>query len=106
MKGFLKVVKEYFDSVWYSSLQAKMCVVSFACGAAIIFLCLFTILPFGEIATSALQAAGMFLILAGAFGGVKVAFDLLNNKFTGQIADLTSKLADAVEKNKNEKEDE
>ena len=36
----------------------------------------------------------MFLILSGAFGGVKVTFDLLNTKFSNQI----STLADEVRK--------
>ena len=86
--------KEYFDSIWYSSLSAKLSVASFVVGTIISCLCLFTVVPIGEIALSALNTVGMFLILSGAFGGVKVTFDLLNTKFSNQI----NKLADEVRK--------
>lgn len=86
--GFWSKMVEYFDSIWYSSLTAKLSVASFIVGTVIVMVCLFAILPIGEIATSALQAAGMFLVLSGAFGGCKVTFDLLNHKFEGKISEL------------------
>lgn len=89
---FLAELKKYFDSIWYSQLTAKLSVASFLVGAAIVCVCLFAILPIGEIATSALQAAGMFLVLSGAFGGVKVTFDVLNQKFSNQINALADKI--------------
>lgn len=84
--------KEYFDSVWYSSLSAKLSVLSFIVGTVISCLCLFAVVPIGEIALSALNTVGMFLILSGAFGGVKVTFDLLNTKFSNQISTLAEEV--------------
>lgn len=92
MSKFTKKLVEYFDSIWYSSLQSKIAVASFIIGSVIVMVCLFCILPIGEIATSALQAAGMFLILSGAGAGIKVAFDLQSQKFSSQLNDMMEKM--------------
>lgn len=90
--GFWKKIAEYFDSIWYYSLQGKMAVCSFVMGCVISCLCLFKIPPLGEIATSAITIVSMFLVLAGALVGVKVAFDTQAQKFSAQIADLVGKV--------------
>lgn len=95
--GVNRKFRDYFDSIWYSSLQAKIAVASFIVGTVIVMVCLFCILPIGEIATSALQAAGMFLVLGGACCGVKVAFDLQSQKFAAQIDKVMDKLKDKPE---------
>lgn len=97
MRKVISKFLEYFDSIWYSSLQAKLCVASFVIGAVIVLVCLFAILPIGEIATSALQAAGMFLVLSGAAAGIKVAFDLQSQKFSARIDELIDKFKDKKE---------
>ena len=91
MKRFLCVLKRYFDDMFYSSLQTKLAVAAFIIGSVICLLCVFRIPPPGEISISALQATGMFLVLAGAAAGVKVAFDLQARKFEGQLIEMSKR---------------
>lgn len=97
--GVKKKLIEYFDSVWYSSLQAKIAVSAFLVGTIIVLVCLFAIIPIGEIGKSALEAAGMFLVLSGAGAGIKVAFDLQSQKFSAELDKVMAKL------NKNDSND-
>jgi hypothetical protein len=92
MKRFFSVLKKYFDDIFYSSLQTKLAVLSFLVGSVMCLLCVFWIPPPGEISTSAIQATGMFLVLAGAAAGVKVAFDLQTQKFEGQLAEMSKRI--------------
>lgn len=92
MKKFLSVLKKYFDDMFYSSLQTKLAVASFLVGSVMCLLCVFWIPPPGEISTSAIQATGMFLVLAGAAAGVKVAFDLQTKKFEGQLLEMSKRI--------------
>lgn len=86
------VLKKYFDEIFYSSLQTKLAILSFLVGSAMCLLCIFWVSPPGEISTSAIQATGMFLVLAGAAAGVKVAFDLQTQKFEGKLAEMSSRM--------------
>ena len=88
----MKKVAEYFDSIWHYSLQGKMAVCSFIMGCVIACICLFGLEPLGEIATSAISIASMFLVLAGALVGVKVSFDSQANKFAAEMNKLEMKL--------------
>ena len=92
MKRFFSVLKKYFDDVFYSSLQTKLAVASFIVGSVMCLLCVFRVPPPGEISTSAMQATGMFLVLAGAAAGVKVAFDLQTRKFEGQLSEMSKRI--------------
>ena len=92
MKKFLSVLKKYFDDMFYSSLQTKLSIASFLVGSAMCLMCVFMVPPPGEISTSAIQATGMFLVLAGAAAGVKVAFDLQAQKFEGKLTELLHKM--------------
>lgn len=92
MKKFFHKIGEYIDAMFYSSLQAKLAVASFLVGAAMCLLCVFWVPPPGEISSSALQATGMFLILAGAGAGIKVAFDLQTQKFNAMLDDVSRKV--------------
>lgn len=92
MKKFLLSLRKYFDAMFYSSLQTKLAILSFVVGSAMCLLCVFWVPPPGEISTSAIQATGMFLVLAGAAAGVKVAFDLQSQKFTAKLEDMTRKM--------------
>lgn len=103
MKKKGSAFKKYFDSIWYSSLQAKLCVCSFVIGAVVTLVCLFCVLPVGEITQSAIQAVAMFLVLSGAAAGIKVAFDLQSQKFSAKINEVMNKINN---KNKNSYEDE
>ena len=85
MKKFFRELKKYFDHMFYSSLQSKLAILSFIVGSVMCLLCVFWVPPPGEISTSAIQATGMFLVLAGAAAGVKVAFDLQSQKFEAQM---------------------
>ena len=76
---------EYFDSIWHYSLQGKMATASFIMGCVIAVMCLFCYEPLGEIATSAISIVSMFLVLAGALGGVRVSFDHQSQKFAAEI---------------------
>lgn len=86
--------REYFDSIWYSSLQAKLAVASFASGVFIGCVCLFAIEPQGEISTSAISIVSELLVLAGALLGVMVNFDLKQRKFASFIAEELAKKQD------------
>lgn len=92
MKRFLLALKKYFDAMFYSSLQTKLAVLSFLVGSAMCLLCVFWVPPPGEISTSVIQATGMFLVLAGAAAGVKVAFDLQSQKFAAKLEDVTKRM--------------
>lgn len=92
MKKFFHTVKTYIDSMVYASLQTKLAVASFIVGSVICITCVFWIPPPGEISTSAIQATGMFLVLAGAAAGIKVAFDLQSQKFSAQIESVLKKI--------------
>ena len=92
MKKFFHKIGEYIDAMFYSSLQAKLAVASFLVGATMCLLCVFWVPPPGEISTSAIQATGMFLVLAGAAAGIKVAFDLQSQKFNAMLDDVTRKM--------------
>jgi len=91
MKKFFHKIGEYIDAMFYSSLQAKLAVASFLVGATMCLLCVFWVPPPGEISTSAIQATGMFLVLAGAAAGIKVAFDLQSQKFNAMLDDTVRK---------------
>ena len=78
--------------MFYASLQTKLAVASFIVGSVICITCVFWIPPPGEISTSAIQATGMFLVLAGAAAGIKVAFDLQSQKFSAQIESVLKKI--------------
>jgi len=88
MKGF----KKYFDAIVFSSLQSKLSVASFLIGSVMCLLCMFWVPPPGEVTASALQAVGMFLVLAGAAAGINVAFDLQSQKFNAQLADVMKRM--------------
>ena len=92
MKRFLSALKKYFDDMFYSSLQTKLAVASFLVGSVMCLLCVFWVHPPGEISASAIQATGMFLVLAGAAAGVKVAFDLQTQKIEGQLSEMYKKI--------------
>lgn len=92
MKKFFSVLKVYFDAMFYASLQTKLAVASFLVGSVMCLLCVFWVPPPGEISTSAIQATGMFLVLAGAAAGVKVAFDLQTQKFEGQLSEMSKRI--------------
>lgn len=49
-----------------------------------------------------MQTTGMFLVLAGAAAGIKVAFDLQSQKFSAQIENVLKK----VDKSKEDELDE
>ena len=95
-------MKKYFDDMFYSSLQTKLAVASFLVGSVMCLLCVFWVPPPGEISTSAIQATGMFLVLAGAAAGVKVAFDLQTQKFEGQLSEMSKR----IERQKRHDDDE
>jgi len=105
MKKFFLSLKKYFDAMFYASLQTKLAVLSFLVGSAMCLLCVFWVPPPGEISTSVIQATGMFLVLAGAAAGVKVAFDLQSQKFTAKLEDIMSRRA-AKEIDEDEHESE
>lgn len=85
-------LKKYFDAIFFASLQTKLSVASFLVGAVLCVVCVFWVPPPGEIAVSALQATGMFLVLSGAAAGVKVAFDLQSQKFQAQLEDVMKRI--------------
>ena len=105
MKKFFFHLKKYFDAMFYSSLQTKLAVMSFIVGSAMCLLCVFWVPPPGEISTSAIQATGMFLVLAGAAAGVKVAFDLQSQKFTAKLDDMTRRMEKHNHSNDDEEHD-
>lgn len=84
----------YFDSLWYSSLQAKIAVASFASGVILASICLFWIEPKGEISSSAISIVSELLILSGALLGVMVNFDIKQQAFASQIAEQLAKKKD------------
>lgn len=86
--------REYFDSIWYSSLNAKLAVASFTSGVFIGCVCLFCIDPKGEISTSAISIVSELLVLAGALLGVMVNFELKQRKFASFIAEELAKKQD------------
>jgi len=88
----MKGLKRYIDAIVFSSLQTKLSVCSFLVGSAMCLLCMFWVPPPGEVTSSALQATGMFLVLAGAAAGINVAFDLQSQKFNAQLADVMKRL--------------
>ena len=108
MKKFLKVFKEYFDSIFYSSLQIKLGMLAFIIGSIMCMVCLFWVPPPGEISTSAIQAVGMFLILSGSAAGIKVAFDLQNQKLSAKLEDFKYRMRkrerEAMEREVDEEE--
>lgn len=81
----------YLDSLWYSSLQAKMAVISFVVGSIIACVCLFHIEPLGEISTTAISIVSEFLVLAGALLGVKASFDHKTQQFEAELAKKADK---------------
>lgn len=102
MEKFFQSIKTYFDAIFYSSLQTKLGVSSFIVGSIICITCIFWVPPPGEISVSAMQTTGMFLVLAGAAAGIKVAFDLQSQKFSAQIENVLKK----VDKSKEDELDE
>lgn len=92
-----KTKKDYFDSVWFSSLQAKIAIASFCCGVAIGSVCLFAIDPKGEISNSAISIVSELLVLAGALLGVQANFDHKQRKFANEIAEQLARKQDKPE---------
>lgn len=81
----------YLDSIWYSSLQAKMAVVSFLVGSIIACVCLFRIEPLGDISTTAISIVSEFLVLAGSLLGIKASFDHKTQQFEAELAKKADK---------------
>lgn len=92
-------MKKYFDALFYSTLQTKIAVMSFLVGSAMCLLCVFWVPPPGEISTSAIQATGMFLVLAGAAAGIKVAFDWQTQKFEGRLSEMARRVTNGCLEN-------
>lgn len=89
--------KGYFDSIWFSTIQAKMAWVCLISGILLASLCLFWIEPKGEISTSAISIVSELLVLAGALTGVIVNFDYKQRVFASQIAEQLAKKKDKEE---------
>lgn len=87
----------YFDSIWYSSLQAKLSVLSFVSGVVIGSVCLFAVPPKGEISTSAISIVSELLVLAGALLGVMVNVDAKQQRFAAKIAEQLAHKQDKQE---------
>ena len=69
-------------------LQGIIAVASFSAGVLIACVCLFFILPLGEIASSAISIVSELLVLCGAILGVKASYDVKFRKFEAELRDV------------------
>ena len=72
-------------------LQGIIAVASFSSGVLIAAVCLFFILPLGEIASSAISIVSELLVLCGAILGVKASYDVKFRKFEAELQDVIEK---------------
>ena len=69
-------------------LQGIIAVASFSSGVIIASVCLFSIPPLGEIASSAISIVSELLVLCGAILGVKASYDVKFRKFEAELRDV------------------
>ena len=84
-KNIKKKFIDYFNDLWNADLKKWLSVASFSMGSIIACICLFKIDPIGEIANTAITIVSMFLVLAGAFIGIDVSFDIKMQKMKSEL---------------------
>ena len=68
-----------------TKLQGAIAIASFSAGVLIAMVCLFFIVPLGEIASSAISIVSELLVLCGAILGVKASYDTKFRKFENEL---------------------